>query len=100
MRQDIRDQVYNDDENGMRIYVQSKIREDGATGAVFRFALPSFEEAVKHIKHVIPSLRSYSDAIAIIVHESDYRVDDNYPVYDEISDYKRRIVVLKRTIDY
>ena len=50
MKEDIRDMNFKADEIGMRIYVQSKIRADGATGSVFRFAEASFDDAVGRVQ--------------------------------------------------
>lgn len=90
-----------------RIYAQSKIRNDGATGAVYRFPANSIEEAAQRVREVIPTLITYRDAIGIVLNETNETEDeygDRYRNYIDdpgyIADDKLQILLLKQGTDY
>ena len=51
----------------MVAYIQSKIRDDGATGAKFTFYADSDAEARQRVRTTIPHLRSFYDAVALVI---------------------------------
>ena len=51
----------------MVYYIQSKIRGDGATGAKYGFEAKNLRQARKIIRDTIPGLRSFYDAVALVL---------------------------------
>ena len=52
-------------------YIQSKIRDDGATGAKYTFYADNMEEARARVRTTIPHLSSFHDAVALVLQPDD-----------------------------
>ena len=50
-------------------YIQSKIRDDGATGAKFTFYAGDMEEVRERVRTTIPHLRTFYDAVALVIQD-------------------------------